>query len=734
MIDNAYDCDQPADIMIQATGPALSTTAPNQTHFYTALDGSRSFRLLKFKEAIFLGRDPAALSFTLEHHDVDNCPPYLAVSYVWGKPYCKLDADKDADEPTLFYRHIEIDGSAFLISGNMWSALTHTLAHGNGTYIWLDGCCINQSNLAEREAQVLLMGPIYENAAEVVGFLGPLHPDLDSFHWLLMEVMSKLGELMVAGELLLEEQSLWTIRDMLKIDKGFFEASLVGAFRFYYSCRWFQRAWVKQEVMLAPSIRLICGRARLPFEGLSLAAIFFARSDWSLELFAYKHHSLYPHLRQDLPFRAFEDWRGLKQYSKDPEFATSFEADVLTPVWKVTSREQIDYAWLLEFVLSMRSSQCSDARDKIFATLGLAAKQCPNACANITPNYRAPAKVIYKKFMQLVAGHLGTLNFLIFVEPRTVASASDLPSWVPDFNVHYPYNGHKVITSVSTLFNDADPESLQVWRNLSFKADELHFHGIRIDRIQAVQREAQLERHPSFANLFSLLNLCAPCPPHNSEQSRIGVLWRTCIHDSYAAIGEREAHRPAPPEMAKWFRAYVLKALCEQVVGSGDDVSGLESFKDYLSVFELEIANGELPSLEMVMQGGEWFVKAGEEVVYGKEDPTEKTGDEGLDWIYWLKKAAHEWERAVARAQTSRNRRFRTEECRLGSAGPNIQAGDEIWLAPASSLPLVLRPLDAEGSQKYHFVSVAYVHGVMDNELFGEDSKLLNNMETVALG
>ncbi|CZR65512.1 uncharacterized protein PAC_15412 [Phialocephala subalpina] len=176
--------------MAQTTGPVLSTTAPDQAHFYAKLDGPRSFRLLKFKEGVFIGKDPVALSFMLKQHDIDDCPPYLAVSYVlWGRPYCELDANRDADEPIVFDWYIKINGGNFLILGNIWSALTHARLHGNGKYIWLDVCCINQSNLAEREAQVLLMGSVYENGAEVVGFLRPLHPDLDSFYWLLMDVI-----------------------------------------------------------------------------------------------------------------------------------------------------------------------------------------------------------------------------------------------------------------------------------------------------------------------------------------------------------------------------------------------------------------------------------------------------------------------------------------------------------------------------------------------------------------
>jgi hypothetical protein len=54
--------------------------------------------------------------------------------------------------------------------------------------------------------------------------------------------------------------------------------------------------------------------ARLPFKTLRLAMILFARFEWLLDLFAYKHHYRYRYLDQDLSFRAFEDWRGFKQY------------------------------------------------------------------------------------------------------------------------------------------------------------------------------------------------------------------------------------------------------------------------------------------------------------------------------------------------------------------------------------------------------------------------------------
>jgi len=46
------------------------------------------------------------------------------------------------------------------------------------------------------------------------------------------------------------------------------------------------------------------------------------------------------------------------------------------------------------------------------------------------------------------------------------------------------------------------------------------------------------------------------------------------------------------------------------------------------------------------------------------------------------------------------------------------QEGDEIWLAPGSSVPLVLRK--AASGTGFVFVSTAYVHGVMYGEYWSE--------------
>jgi len=120
-------------------------------------------------------------------------PPFLAVSYTWSQPYRHLDAHEEIDEPVRLHYEITIDGAPFEITADMRDAFMATLSHAVARHTWLDGYCINQSDFAELAAQDLLIGSILAEASEVPSVLGTLHPDLDSFHWLLTDFISKLA-------------------------------------------------------------------------------------------------------------------------------------------------------------------------------------------------------------------------------------------------------------------------------------------------------------------------------------------------------------------------------------------------------------------------------------------------------------------------------------------------------------------------------------------------------------
>lgn len=129
-----------------------------------------------------INSDPDVFSLTLRTFDLENCPPYVALSYTWGPP-----------NPT---RSIQIDGCIFKIRENLWEFL-HNVRHVRkrvlklgpdgtekadlqGTFFWIDQICIQQSSHVERNHQVGMMGRIFREAGEVIVWLGRLNVNQDA--------------------------------------------------------------------------------------------------------------------------------------------------------------------------------------------------------------------------------------------------------------------------------------------------------------------------------------------------------------------------------------------------------------------------------------------------------------------------------------------------------------------------------------------------------------------------
>jgi hypothetical protein len=101
----------------------------------------------------------------LSNWPLESPSPYVALSYVWGKP-----------EPSFpFY----CDGTAFRISSNLNLALHHLIEPGQSRYLWVDQICINQNDGSEKAAQVQLMDQIYGSADKVAIWLGEAPAGMD---------------------------------------------------------------------------------------------------------------------------------------------------------------------------------------------------------------------------------------------------------------------------------------------------------------------------------------------------------------------------------------------------------------------------------------------------------------------------------------------------------------------------------------------------------------------------
>jgi hypothetical protein len=85
---------------------------------------------------------------------MENGTEYDALSYAWGS--------------TLDKKTIQLNGTLFLVTQNLHSALRHLQGGEEARKIWIDAICIDQDNTNERSHQVQVMGRIYKNTRQVI--------------------------------------------------------------------------------------------------------------------------------------------------------------------------------------------------------------------------------------------------------------------------------------------------------------------------------------------------------------------------------------------------------------------------------------------------------------------------------------------------------------------------------------------------------------------------------------
>jgi len=64
---------------------------------------------------------------------------------------------------------------------NLWWALFCLRRIGKGRRLWIDGLCIHQADVEERNRQVMQTGNIYRCESKVMIWLGPEHEDVEDY-------------------------------------------------------------------------------------------------------------------------------------------------------------------------------------------------------------------------------------------------------------------------------------------------------------------------------------------------------------------------------------------------------------------------------------------------------------------------------------------------------------------------------------------------------------------------
>jgi hypothetical protein len=95
----------------------------------------------------------------LETVELDEAPPYIALSYVWGDP---------SETSTIF-----VNGRSVQVTTNLAAALGRIRRrYWEPETLWIDAVCINQKDDIEKSSQFNLMREIYTNANGIYILLG----------------------------------------------------------------------------------------------------------------------------------------------------------------------------------------------------------------------------------------------------------------------------------------------------------------------------------------------------------------------------------------------------------------------------------------------------------------------------------------------------------------------------------------------------------------------------------
>lgn len=276
--------------------------------------------------------------------------------------------------------------------------------------LWADAVCIDQENLSERSAQVQLMAQIFSGASRVLVWLG--HGDYFSiqvaFHFVCRYVNRYGRDYLQPGE---SASYFWRDSERIshdsEVETG--PSQTVGrcavrALGQLFSCPYFRRGWVIQEVALPKVADVHWGHAQINIHWLGHVAYYLL----------------------DTLGHEFSD--DLKAYDGLREF------DSMYSILEQTQYNFIDRTFG-RLLMETRGALFKDPRDRIYGMLGLRNsfnEQYVELKSVIQPDYEASLLDCYKATTDTLLVEHQDIIVLTLVQHRNDVEP-DWPSYVPHY-------------------------------------------------------------------------------------------------------------------------------------------------------------------------------------------------------------------------------------------------------------------------------------------------------------
>lgn len=504
---------------------SLSQIAHSATYQYHSLDtADQEFRLVHIRRRR-LGRP---LECSIETIPFQTAPVYEAISYTWS--------NQQPEHPILF------QGRILHVTANVRQILNDISSFQRDRWLWIDIVCINQTDPAEKQNQVEMMGEIYRRAKRVICWLG--HHDSQASDWKrVLNLATALPKAtLVAG----------SKRDWL-------------AFERVFAHPYWQRLWIIQEIALGQTVSIWIGGVEVEHSVLTLIARVIMGGMPEVQKLVASHTA-----------------HGVPSDALNTTYSHIMTIDHIR-----SSLRNASNTFTMEECLRMTErAQAKDPRDKIYGLQHLVREDGQTAgvgdAITPTPDYRISSQSL---FTSLAANLLKRDPAFVLCRAGVGWAEGDwgMPSWTPDFGAHHLrfIMLDEQVIDVSGRYNCGGngPITLSFLDPADGQHPQVRVNAILLSSIAALSSPECLDLGNDMAISGQLNNpwmrpynqllreagaMVAKLPEiyEATGQSSSEVLWRSFLGDRHKAAGGEMGvkTRPAAPEYEAYYRCYCAMA------------------------------------------------------------------------------------------------------------------------------------------------------------------------------
>lgn len=747
--------------------------------------------------------------------DLNDAPTYDALSYTWGCPVTVYsDARQVSSDAAWAGPAFDIicDGKPISVTANLYAALLSLRLRASEVIrryfqslprvvdantmqsisppsnIWIDQICINQSDLKERSAQVMLMSRIYKQAEKCSIWLG----GDDRFSKTGLETMKKLLD--IRPEMC--QRLLWTDIFSAQTYKSIgikpIDWTEWVAIYALLSRSWFWRSWVVQEATLPERASFCCGLSPFPFDIIFHVTEILIRSNWIISIKelaqALQGQSTTLPMRVQ-QIKAHAPWASLHQPNADggpnlPMLRHLFTLRIgslgfSSSLYLAKKPCEPDPQGFSNVLQLFRDLKATDPRDKVYAFLTLANEL--GQVGTLVPDYEKPVTEAFRDAMQFILQSSRSLKDLSMKEDPRRTRIPNLQSWVPDFTTNG--KSFRTYTGLSPWFAAGSHGKAHI---VFRQGGVLEVRGFCIGTACATHDLSVPGNLVAGNDQESILNIIKGLPEYSDiwippltpslraylethelvpnkeiyhqtlieeqgtidRQPRVEVLWRTLLANSLGSEFP-PLRKTADLLLGFWKKALHMRMIAAGLCSDPNSLKGI-AYAVANQMKKLSTNWGVLRSsissmywAQMLLEGqqsnnvlNEAFPEYIAEVIPELDSAwaERRASAEGQDMARQIWNAT-QWELTADENEFQKQlgdisfgrRLFATSKDQLGLGPESMREGDEVWALVGADAPFVLRRKE---DGRYNLVGEAYVHGAM----FAEDSNVAaQDIKTVLL-